>query len=372
MSERQVLSLGKQAGSRGQQLRAAIGRRTDQRGIILLLVVCIVALFVDTTVFTAYEATLSFIALTGLLALGLTAVILMGELDLSIASTLAVSGVVMASFDNLALGIVVALASGVVIGIINAFMVVKIGINSFIATLGTLFALQGIAFVISDEKPVRIGDSQEDVQAGLDFGKELIGSFTPRILIFVLAFVLLHIFVSRVRAGREFYAVGGNRQAARDAGIPVNRRIFTGFMISGFVAALGGVINTLELTTADPTAGGTLLLVSFAAAIVGGNLLKGGRGSIFGTMVGVFALGVMTVLLKFQGIQVDIQQIFIGGVLLLAVITDPASLRSVGQRIRVVFTESNKKASAPEPLDSKADVEAANAGGTPRQRKADS
>ena len=349
MSEKQVLSLGNRAESRKDRVIAAIARRTDQRAIILLLVVCVVALFVDTTVFTAYGATLSFIALTGLLALGLTAVILMGELDLSIASILAVSGVVMASFDNVAIGIVVALAMGIVVGIINAFMVVKIGINSFIATLGTLFALQGIAFVVSNEEPVRIGDSQEDIEAGLAFGDELIGPFTPRVLLFILAFVLIHLFVSRMRAGREFYAVGGNRQAARDAGIPVNRRVFTGFMISGFVAALGGVINTLELTTADPTAGGTLLLGSFAAAIVGGNLLKGGRGSIFGTMIGVFALGIMTVLLKFQGVQVDIQQIFIGGVLLLAVITDPASVRDVAQRVRVLFTEFNKTASASRP-----------------------
>jgi ribose transport system permease protein len=141
-------------------------------------------------------------------------------------------------------------------------------------------------------------------------------------------------FVSRVKAGREFFAVGGNRQAAYDAGIPVKRRIFTGFMISGFVAALAGVINTLERTAADPTAGSTVLLASFAAAIIGGNYLKGGRGSIVGTLIGATALGVLQVALTLSGVQVPVQQIFIGTILLLAVTTDPANLRAVLGSVR--------------------------------------
>ncbi len=136
--------------------------------------------------------------------------------------------------------------------------------------------------------------------------------------------------------GREFFAVGGNRQAARDAGIPVNKRIFTGFMISGFVAALAGVINTLERTTADPTAGSTVLLASFAAAIIGGNYLKGGRGSIVGTLIGAASLGILQVALTISGVQVPIQQIYIGVILLIAVTTDPTSLRAVRGSLRTL------------------------------------
>ncbi len=291
----------------------------------LFFVVATVTWIMEPIVFTSYQVTLGRIALIGLVALGLTAVILMGELDLAVASTLAVAGVVMASIDNLALGIIAALLTGLLIGVVNAFFVVVVGINSFIATLGMLFFLRGAAFVISGEEPVRLAN----IDAGIAFGKPFIGDLTPRVLLFIVAFIAIQLFVTRVRVGREFYAVGGNREAAYDAGIPVRRRIFTGFMISGFVAALAGVINTLERTAADPTAGSTVLLASFAAAIIGGILLTGGRGSVFGTLLGATSLGILQVALTLSGVQVDVQNIIIGLVLLLAVISDPTTLRVV-------------------------------------------
>ncbi len=333
MTHQQGISLGEAPGGAMNRLRRTLARRTEGRALALLIIVVIVTAIMEPIAFTAYEVTLGRIALIGLVALGLTAVILMGELDLAVASTLAVAGVVMASIDNLALGILTALVVGLVIGAVNAFFVVVVGINSFIATLGMLFFLRGAAFVLSGEEPVRLSD----IDAGIAFGKPLIGDLTPRMLLFILAFLALHIFVTRVRAGREFYAVGGNRQAAYDAGIPVRRRIFTGFMISGFVAALAGIINTLERTAADPTAGSTVLLASFAAAIIGGVLLTGGRGSVFGTLLGAASLGILQVALTLSGVQVDVQNIVIGSVLFIAVITDPNSLRSVLGSARSFF-----------------------------------
>jgi ribose/xylose/arabinose/galactoside ABC-type transport system permease subunit len=342
MSTTPTMQLGEdQDDSLLGRARTLLGRRTEGRAVGLLLVVVIVTLIFEPTTFTSYEVTLGRTALIGLVALGLTAVILMGELDLAVASTLAVSGVIMASVEsateNLALGVLVALVIGLLIGAVNAFFVVQVGINSFIATLGMLFFLRGLAFVISDEQPVRL----TDVDAGISFGEELIGPLTPRILIFVVLFIALQVFVTRVRIGREFYAVGGNREAAHDAGIPVKRRIYLGFMISGFVAALAGVMNTLERTAADPTAGGTVLLSSFAAAIIGGILLTGGRGSVLGTLLGAASLGILQVSLTLSGVQVDIQNIVIGGVLLLAVITDPATIRVVIANTRAFFTRSS-------------------------------
>ena len=318
--------------------RKVLVRRTEGRAVALLIIVSSVAFVVEPVVFTSYEVTLGRLALIGLVALGLTAVILMGELDLAVASTLAFSGVVMASIDNLALGILAALLAGLVIGIVNAFFVVVVGINSFIATLGMLFFLRGAAFVLSNEEPVRLAARD----AGIAFGRPLLGPLTPRILLFLLAFVALQVFVTRIRAGREFYAVGGNREAAYDAGIPVRRRIFTGFMISGFVAALAGVINVLERTAADPTAGSTVLLASFAAAIIGGVLLTGGRGSIVGTLIGAASLGILQVGLTLSGVQVDVQNIVIGAILFIAVITDPTTLRVVMRNARAFFRSSSE------------------------------
>ena len=327
----ETMQLGK-VGPQGffGRLRTVAARRTEGRGVALLAVILVTVAFVEPLVLTAYPVSLGRIALIGIVALGLTAVILMGELDLSVASTLALSGVIMASIPDLRLGVLAALATGLVVGAINAFFVAVIGINSFIATLGMLFALRGLAFVISDEAPVSLANKD----AGIAFGLPLIGPLTPRVLIFILVFIAIQVFVSRVKAGREFFAVGGNRQAAYDAGIPVKRRILTGFLISGFVSSLAGVINTLERTTADPTAGSTVLLASFAAAIIGGNYLKGGRGSIVGTLIGSASLGILQVALTLSGVQVPVQEIFIGAILLIAVTTDPASIRAVVGGIR--------------------------------------
>lgn len=330
MSQTDGLVLAQEQQGALNRARTLLARRTEGRAVALLTVVVIGALILEPVVFTSWEVTLGRIALIGLVALGLTAVILMGELDLSVASILAVAGVVMASFDNLAVGVLAALAAGLVIGAVNAFFVVQVGINSFIATLGMLFFLRGAAFVISGEEPVRISN----IDFGVAFSQPWIGPLTPRIVVFILAFLALQVFLTRVRVGREFYAVGGNREAARDAGIPVKRRVYTGFMISGFVSALAGVINTLELTAADPTAGSTVLLASFAAAIVGGVLLNGGRGSVLGTLLGATSLGILQVALTLSGVQVDVQNIIIGGVLLLAVTTDPTNLRAVAGSAR--------------------------------------
>jgi ribose/xylose/arabinose/galactoside ABC-type transport system permease subunit len=325
-----LMQLGTRSTGPLDRVRVTLARRTEGRGVALLAVVILAAAILEPVVFSSYQVTLGRVALIGLVALGLTAVILMGELDLSVASTLAVSGVVMASIPDVRLGVLAALATGLIIGAINAFFVVVVGINSFIATLGMLFALRGLAFVLSDEKPVRLAN----IDAGIAFGTPLIGPLTPRVLLFIVAFLALQIFLTRMKAGREFYAVGGNRQAAIDAGIPVRRRILTGFMISGFVASLAGVINTLERTAADPTAGSTVLLASFAAAIIGGVVLNGGRGSVLGTLIGALSLGILQVALTLSGVQVDIQEIFIGTILLLAVITDPTNLRAALSGVR--------------------------------------
>ena len=337
MSTTPVLRMSKEITGFWGNLKVALSRRTEGRGLILFLVIGAVISATQPLVFTAYSVTLGRIALIGLVALGLTAVILLGELDLSVASNLALSGVIVAAVGNatgnLLIGVLAALASSFLIAVVNTFFVAIVGINSFIATLGMLFVIRGFAIVLSDEQPIKL----ENVDFGILFGQPIIGPITPRILIFLLVFAAIQIFVARIRIGREFFAVGGNRQAAYDAGIPVKRRIFLGFIISSAVASIAGIVNTLERTAADPTAGSTVLLASFAAAIIGGNYLKGGRGSIIGTLIGASALGMLQVALTISGVQVPVQEIYIGGILLIAVITDPSSLRAVWGSLRATL-----------------------------------
>lgn len=171
VSPQKTIELGTSRTGALSRVTAVLARRTEGRGLALLTLVVITAALLEPVVFTSYQVTLGRVALIGLVALGLTAVILMGELDLSVASTLAVSGVVMASIPDIGLGIIAALATGLIIGAINAFFVVVVGINSFIATLGMLFALRGLAFVLSDEQPVRL----VNIDAGIAFGTPLLG-----------------------------------------------------------------------------------------------------------------------------------------------------------------------------------------------------
>jgi ribose/xylose/arabinose/galactoside ABC-type transport system permease subunit len=317
---------------RGAGLGAVLRRRTEWRAVGLLLIVLVVFGITQPDIFGSYGVTLSRIALDGLVALGLTLVILQGELDLSVGSVVALSGTVLAVTQNLGLGIVFALLVGVAVGVVNALLVIYAGVNSFIATLGTLFAVRGLAFVVSGGKPVSV----HDLETAIGFGTAVLGPLTPRVLIFFGVFIVLQLFLTRVKAGREFYAVGGNRQAAIDAGIPVKRRLFTSFIACSVLAALAGIVNTLELTSADPTAGSDVLLSGIAAAVVGGILLNGGRGSLVGTLIGAAALGALQIGLDFAGVSQELKEVTVGAVLVLAIITDADNLRSVIGRLRYV------------------------------------
>ena len=159
---------------------------------MLLTFIIIMVALLEPLALTAYDVTLGRIALIGIVALGLTAVILMGELDLSVASTLAVAGVIMASVPDLALGIVAALVAGLVVGVINAFFVAVIGINSFIATLGTLFALRGLAFVLSNEAPVSLANKDAGIAFGPKVENAREGMFEDHIAVHLFGCCLLY------------------------------------------------------------------------------------------------------------------------------------------------------------------------------------
>lgn len=319
-----------ESSTRKGRVLDALRRRTEWRATLLLIIVVTGFGITQPSILTSYGVTLEQIALYGLVALGLTLVILQGELDLSVGSVLALAGTVMASQQNVLIGVILGLCVGILAGLVNAALVVFAGVNSFIATLGTLFALGGLAFVVSGGTPVPV----KDINTAIAFGSPAIGPITPRVIIFFVIFALLQIFLTRTRIGREFYAVGGNRQAAVDAGIPVRRRLFTSFIICGLLASLAGIVDALELTSANPTAGSDVLLSGIAAAVLGGILLNGGRGSLVGTLIGAAALGTLQVGLNFAGVTSEVQEITIGAVLVLAVTTDIDTLRLIRNRIR--------------------------------------
>lgn len=305
---------------------ARLRRRSELRALGLLGIVVAGLLVFEPDVFESYGVVLKFLTLNGLVAVGLTVVIVQGELDLSVGSVFALSGgIVATTSDSLVVGALIALAVGAAAGLCNGLLVTKVGVNSFIATLSTMITFGGLAFVVTSGKPVPI----EDIETAIEFGQPLLGEITPKVLIFAVCALLMHLFLSRTRIGREFYAVGGNRVAAQQVDVPVARRINLAFVISATLAALAGATQAIELTSADPNAGSRVLLGGLAAAVIGGAHLKGGRGTVLGTVIGALAIAGLTVGLEFAEISPNTQEVVLGLVLVLAVAADRQGLRDL-------------------------------------------
>lgn len=298
-------------------------RRPELRATVLFVGLLIIVGFTQPAVFGSFSVVLKAASLTLLVAVGLTVVLLQGELDLSVGAVVAFSGAVVAtSHLPVTASMVLALIAGGAIGLINGILVSIVRVNSFIATLATMTALTGLTLVVTDARQVPV----EDFGAVVLFGQNAVGELTPRVLLTITMVIAVHVFLSRTRLGREFYAVGGNRAAAVSAGVPVMRRVVLGFVMSGLIAAAAGSMLALELGTADPNAGNTTLLNAIAAAVIGGASLRGGRGTALGTLIGSLTLATVTVALQFGGVSPSVQDVVVGAVLVGAVAVDRAAI----------------------------------------------
>lgn len=295
-------------------------------GVFLALVVIVAVLAVaDPTFISGVNLSnlLSQIAVNGLLAIGETFVILTGGIDLSNASAVGLAGVLMASFattDGLSdpwLGIAIGLAGGLVFGLVNGLLVSRLKLDSFVVTLGTLAMGQGITFVYSGGQP--IGDLP-NIISQLGSGTVL-GIPIPGI-IFLVLFVIGWFVLKNTLFGRHVYATGGNEQAARLSGVNVATVKTYVYVISSVLAALGGIILAGRVDAGLPQSGQNYELNAIAAAVIGGVSLQGGRGSIWGTLVGVFLLGVISNGLDLLNVSPYYHSVVEGAIIILAVLID--------------------------------------------------
>lgn len=263
------------------------------------------------------------VSVLGILAAPLTLLLVGRNFDLSVASAAAFSGMILALATRdygLEIAIVLALLAGLGVGLLNGFLVAGVGINSIIATLGTLSIFRGLTKVMSNGQTIRM-----DQFFGLGSG-EVIG--VPAPVIVLAAVVIVFLFVMRSTVfGRTVYAIGGNPEAARLSGIRVERFVFLSFALSGLLAALAGLILTSQLRAASPIAGEALTLTTVAAVILGGTSLAGGRGTIIGTVLGVLILGTVNNGLTILNISAFWQEVARGIILVLAVGIDQIRLR---------------------------------------------
>lgn len=260
-------------------------------------------------------------AMLGVVALGMTFVILIGGIDLSVGSVLSFCSVVAAMlFANgegypLPVVLLATLALGSVVGAINGGLIVWRGVAPFIVTLAMMGIALGAALTIADGKP--IGGIQ-GTYAWIGAGR-IWGQIPAPVVIMVVSFIIGAIVLRYTPYGRAVYAVGGNEQAARLSGIPVNRVKLITYTFSGFCAALGAIIFSARVTVGDPWAGRSLELDVIAAVVIGGTSLFGGVGSVWGTFLGTLIIIIVNNLLNLMNVSPYSQGIAKGLIILIAI-----------------------------------------------------
>jgi galactofuranose transport system permease protein len=262
-------------------------------------------------------------SMLGLIALGMTFVILTGGIDLSVGSILAVAGVIAAKLAGQ--GLVVALLAGVgfatLLGLVNGVTIAKARIQPFIVTLAMMIAARGLALVYTGEESVRVGSlSRGFTELGrgrLDLG---VFAIPYPVLIMLAAFALGWLVLNHTRFGRHVYSLGDNEEAARLMGLNVGRVTMGVYALSGALAGLAGVVLASRLGAGQPVAGLGWELDAIAAVVVGGTLLTGGQGSVVSTLIGVLLLGVIFNIFNLEGSISPWWQQVLRGLILLAVV----------------------------------------------------
>ena len=260
------------------------------------------------------------VAMFGILGIGMTFVILTKGIDLSVGSTVALTGVLgallLASGTPIPVSILLCLGAGVLVGAVNGIGVSFCHIPAFIMTLGTMVMVRGIALIAADGGTLGLGEAAD---AFFWLGGGYLWGIPTPIYIFTLVSLISFIVLKFTAFGRAIYAVGSNEEAARLSGINVPVVIFGVYAICGFLAALSGLIFLSRLTVGDPNSGLGLELEAITIAVIGGTSLFGGEGGILGTIGGAMVLAIIANVLNLTGVSPFLQQVIKGAIIILAV-----------------------------------------------------
>ena len=284
-------------------------------------------------------------AINAILAIGMTFVILTGGIDLSVGSVVGVTAMLAGLLINEGLQasalavvvyphtwmvLVIALAAGALVGAVNGYIITRFNVAPFIATLGMLYVARGAAGLLNDGNtfPNLIGRPELGNTGYSQLGTGGLLGISWAIWIMLLFAVVAWFVTTRTPFGRAVYAVGGNERSAELSGVRVRRTKMLVYMISGFCAATVGLIISSQLVASHPATGTFFELNAIAAVVLGGTSLAGGRGTIVGTMIGAFVIGVLTVGLNQQGVSSFWQQVIKGFVIVLALVIDQLQQRA--------------------------------------------
>jgi putative xylitol transport system permease protein len=301
-------------------------RKLRGQGIFVAFVLLCIVLSLSSEFFLTWNNWTNIIrqtAINGILAIGVTFVILSKGIDLSVGSVLALAGAVAASFvvtpepHFIGVAIIAALATGALAGSINGLLVARMGIPSFVVTLGMLSAARGMTFIYTDGRPI-----SNLSPAFLWFGNGTVLGVPVPILALAIVFAICWFALRYTVFGRHVYAVGGSEKAAKTSGVRTGRVIFSTYVISGVLAGLAGLILTARTTAALPQAGIAYELDAIAAVVIGGTSLSGGRGTLTGTIFGALIIGTINNGLDLLGVSSYYQQVVKGAIIVGAVLLD--------------------------------------------------
>ena len=267
------------------------------------------------------------VSINGILAVGVTFVLLTAGVDLSLGSVVALSGVACATFAHpgdhpVFVPIVVGLLTGAACGLVNGVLVTRGGVAPFIVTLGMMTISRGLALIVSGGRPVANMSNELTALAG-----DFLGIPIP-VLCFAGVALAAWFFLRNFRLGRHIYAVGGNENAARAAGVQVERVKLFAYGLCGLLTGLAGVVLAARITTGQPNAGQAYELDAIAAVVIGGTSLAGGVGTITGTLLGVLLIGVINNGLDLLGVSSYYQAVIKGVIIVGAVWLDRRQARS--------------------------------------------
>jgi ribose transport system permease protein len=266
-------------------------------------------------------------SVNGVLALGVTFVIITGGIDLSVGTVMTLAAVMTGVFVTvwhlpLALGILAGLATGGLAGFVSGTVIAKMRVPPFIATLGMLNIAKGLALVISGLKPIYFNDTPE-------FNRLAMGSVTGElveipnaVLVLFGAAIVAGLILTRTILGRYAFALGSNEEATRLSGVNVGKWKIAIYTLAGVFSGLGGVLIAARLNSAQPSLGQGYELDAIAAAVIGGTSLSGGEGTILGTVIGAFIISTLTNGLRIMSVPQEWQTVVTGGIVILAVYLD--------------------------------------------------
>ena len=313
-----------------------LGAKISEYAVFIALVLLVAAMVIFADGFATSSNLLNLLrqaAFNGLIAFGMTLVILSDGIDLSVGSVFALAAIICAELVmggmNAALAVLIALVAGTALGLLSGFLVAKCRLQAFIATLITMTAYRGLAYIITDGKP--ISRLAESAVSGSFFFKalgkgnvllfETIKLPIPA-LILLAAFLAVWFILTKTTFGRRIYATGSNAKCAKLVGVDTAKIKMACYGISGFLAALAGLLMCSRLNSAQPTFGDGYELDAIAATALGGTSMSGGRGKITGTIAGVLIIAVLNNGLNIMDVSSYYQQVIKAVVILVAVLSD--------------------------------------------------